>query len=153
MLFLLFHLGQDRYVLDTAQIEEVLPLVIFKEIPQAPAGVAGAFNYHGAPVPVIDLAALALGRASDARMSTRIILVNYVEPGGETHLLGLLGEKTTEMIRREPADFSDTGVAVDTAPYLGPVTSDARGMIQWIEPRKLLPQSVRDALFRSTANL
>jgi len=153
MLFLLFHLGEDRYVLDTAQIEEVLPLVMFKEIPQAPAGVAGAFNYHGAPVPVIDLAALTLGRASRVRMSTRIILVNYVEPGGETHLLGLLGEKTTEMIRREPADFADTGVAVDSALYLGPVTADDRGLIQWIEPRKLLPESVRDALFRSTAIL
>jgi chemotaxis-related protein WspB len=153
MLFLLFHLGEDRYVLDTAQIEEVLPLVMFKEIPQAPAGVAGAFNYHGAPVPVIDLAALTLGRASRVRMSTRIILVNYVEPGGETHLLGLLGEKTTEMIRREPADFADTGVTVDSALYLGPVTADDRGLIQWIEPRKLLPESVRDALFRSTAIL
>jgi chemotaxis-related protein WspB len=148
MLFLLFQLGKDRYALDTAQVVEVLPTVKLKEIPQAPAGVAGAFNYHGAPVPMIDLAALALGQPSRARMSTRIILVNYTEPGGETHLLGLLAERTTETIRREAADFVDAGVAVDAAPYLGPVTTDAQGMIQRIEINQLLTAQVRDLLFR-----
>ncbi len=37
-----------------------------KQIPQAPPGVAGVFNYRGAPVPVIDLSELALGRPARA---------------------------------------------------------------------------------------
>jgi chemotaxis-related protein WspB len=148
MLFLLFQLGQDRYALDTACLVEVLPMVKLKELPQAPAGVLGAFIYHGAPVPLIDLASLALGTPSRLLMSTRIILANYREPGGESHLLGLLAEQATETIRREAADFVDSGVAVDTAPYLGPVTTDARGIIQRIEINRLLPSCVRDQLFR-----
>jgi chemotaxis-related protein WspB len=43
---------------------EVLPLVHAKRIPQSPAGMAGIFDYHGAPVPLIDLAELALGKPS-----------------------------------------------------------------------------------------
>ena len=148
MLLLVFQLGADRYALDVGQIVEVLPLVSFRPIPQAPRGVSGVINYHGGPVPLVDLAELALGKPSRLRMSTRIILVNYVEPGGETHLLGLLAEQSTETIRRTEADFVDSGVAVDSAPYLGPLTTDARGTIQRVEVNRLLPATVRDVLFR-----
>ena len=127
MLFLIFQLGQDFYALDTAQVVEVVPMLRCKEIPQAPAGVAGILNYHGEPVPLIDLAALSLGKSSRPRMSTRIILVNYAEAGGEMHLLGLLAEQTTETIHREETDFVDAGVAADGTPYLGRVTKVNRG--------------------------
>src|SRR5450432_366256 len=151
MLFLTFQLGKDCYALDTAHVVEVMPRVTCKEIPQTPPGVAGVFNYHGGPVPLIDLAALSLGRPSRAQMSTRIILVNYIEPNGETHLLGLLAEQATDTIRREKTDFVDAGVSADGAPFLGPVTKDKRGLIQLIEPGKLLPQSLCDRLFQQPA--
>ena len=147
MLLLVFQLGDHRFALDTQGVVEVLPLVECRPLPQAPTGVAGVFNFHGTPVPLLDLAALALGTSSRLRMSTRIILVNY-EDGGETHLLGLLAEKTTATIRRTEAEFAEAGVAVDSAPYLGPVTSDERGMIQRVELNGLLPESVRAILFR-----
>lgn len=148
MLLLVFHLGAERFALETGRVMEVLPLVHFRPLPQAVEGIAGIFNYHGATVPLVDLAALALGSASRARMSTRIILVQYTPAAGETHLLGLLAERTTETLRREESDFADTGVAVDGAPYLGPVTRDARGLIQRVEVNQLLSDSVRDVLFR-----
>ncbi|WP_038161071.1 chemotaxis protein CheW [Verrucomicrobium sp. BvORR106] len=147
MLLLVFQLGQHRFALDTRQVAEVLPLVQHRPLPQAPAGVAGVFAYHGRPVPLIDLAAIALGEPSQQRMSTRIILVNYAD-GAETHLLGLLAEKTTETLRRTEADFAETGVRLDSAPYLGPVTHDARGMIQRVEVSALLSEEVRAVLFR-----
>ena len=65
MLFLLFELGQDRYALDVRQVAEVLPLVEFKRIPQAPPFVAGLLNYRGDPVPVIDLSQLTLSRPAE----------------------------------------------------------------------------------------
>jgi chemotaxis-related protein WspB len=148
MLFLLFQLGKDRYALDTACLVEVLPMVKLKELPQASVGVIGAFIYHGAPVPLIDLASLALGKPSRLLMSTRIFLVNYLEPAGASHLLGLVAEQATETIRRDANDFVDAGVALDSAPYLGPVTTDSRGMIQRIEINRLLPSHIRQQLFR-----
>jgi chemotaxis signal transduction protein len=84
MLFLLFQMGKDHYALDAGQVAEVLPLVSIKQIPQAPMGVAGAF---------------------------------------------------------------------DGAPYLGPVATDARGLIQWIEVHKLLLASLREVLFRQSAEV
>ncbi len=151
MLFLLFQLGGDCYALDAAQVAEVLPLVRMKKIPRAPAGVAGVFTYRGAPVPAIDLSQLALGRPARPRLSTRVLLVNYPDATGAHRRLGLIAEHATETLRREPTDFVASGVKADGAPYLGPVVHDARGLIQWIEVDKLLPASVRAALFQQAA--
>lgn len=147
MLFLLIQLGEDRYALETGQIEEIMPLVHIKHIPQTPPWVAGIFNHHGNPVPAIDLSQLALGKPAPQRLSTRIIVVRYPDPASDERLLGLIAEHAVEIMRREPRDFSDAGVSSGNAPYLGPVTSDARGLIQWIEVASLLPASVRDILF------
>jgi chemotaxis-related protein WspB len=151
MLFVLFQLGRDHYALDASQVVEVLPLVQAKKIPRAPAGIAGVFTYRGVPVPLVDLSALALGRPAHARLSTRVLLVHYPDSTGTKRLLGLIAEKATEMLRREPADFVASGVRSDGAPYLGPVVNDARGLIQRIELEKLLPASTRDVLFQQSA--
>src|SRR5690349_7256726 len=125
MLFLVFQLGTDRYAIEASQVVEILPLVKPKQFPRAPVGVAGVFDYHGAPVPLIDLTELALGRASKKWMSTRIILVNYREKSGQTHLLGFLAEHATETMHRSEKDFKDAGVMVADTPYLGPVITEA----------------------------
>lgn len=151
MLFLLFQLGSDRYALNASQVAEVLPLVSLKQIPQTPPAVAGIFDFCGDPVPVIDLSQTALGRPAQHRLSTRIILVHYPDSHGEKRLLGLIAEKVTETMRREPSDFVATGVDNDAAPYLGLVATDARGVIQWVEVDQLLTPAVRDLLFKQPA--
>lgn len=151
MLFLLFRLGGDRYALDAGRVEEVLPLVQLKHIPRAPVGVVGIFNLRGIAVPVLDLSLLALGRTARTVMSTRIILVRYPEDKANGHLLGLIAENATEMMRREPSDFVDAGLRNGDAPYLGPVTQDGHGLVQLIVVDQLLTQSVRDVLFQDAS--
>ena len=147
MLFLLFELGQDRYALDARQVAEVLPLVGIKQVPHAPPAIAGIFNYRGAPVPVIDVSQLTLGRPATRRLSTRIVLVNYPD-ADRTRLLGLIAEKATRTIRRDETDFVVSGVTNEGASYLGPVAPDAHGLLQRLDARTLLPASVRDMLFK-----
>src|SRR6267143_6482169 len=110
MLFLIFELGKDRYALDVRQIAEVLPLVAIKKVPRAPQAMNGLFNYRGAPVPVIDLTQLTLGRPSARRLSTRLVLVHYPDHTGQTHLLGLVAERATQTARHEASDFVASGV-------------------------------------------
>jgi chemotaxis-related protein WspB len=149
MLFILFQLGDDHYALDAAQVAEVLPLVQLKKIPRAAPGVAGVFTYRGLPVPVLDLSELALGRPAEVRLSTRLLLVHYPDGWGQRRLLGLIAEKATETMRREPAEFANAGVNADGAPFLGPVVTDARGIVQWVQVERLLSSPVRAALFPS----
>lgn len=151
MLFLLFHLDRDRYAIDVRQVAEVLPMLAVKRLPQAPPAVRGTFSYHGASVPLIDLCQLALDRPAHTRLSTRIILLHYPDASGQSRLLGLLAEHVTETINLAPSLFQESGVRLEHAPYLGPVASDARGLLQWIEIDKLLPAEVRDLLFQPVA--
>jgi chemotaxis-related protein WspB len=153
MLFLLFQLEQDRYAIEAGRVAEVVPLVHLKQLPHSPRGVAGVCNFHGQLVPVLDLSALTLGRNARPRLGTRLVLVNYVLPGGETHLLGLLAEGATEIIERRKTDFADTGIRNDGAPYLGKVTPEHRGIIQWIDIAQLLPAELRDRLFAEAGAL
>jgi chemotaxis-related protein WspB len=148
MLFLLFRVGRDRYALDARQIVEVLPMVAIKGIPLSPRGVAGVCNYRGVPVPVIDLSDLAIGRPTQPRLGTRVILVHYADETGARHLLGLLAERATETLRVSPADFVASGVTNEGATFLGPVISHAGSLIQRIEVDELLSESVRGVLFR-----
>src|SRR5690242_18803894 len=121
MLFLLFQLGNDRYALKASDVVEIVPLVALKELPQAPKGVAGLFNYRGQPIPAIDLCHLTVGHSASERLSTRIIIINYPDQNGKNHLVGLIAENATETLRKDPEQFADSGLRLNQAPYLGPV--------------------------------
>lgn len=148
MLFVLFQLAKDRYALAASEIVEVLPMVGMKSIPHTPPGIAGVFNYGGTSVPVIDLSEVTSGRSSEKQLSTRIILVHYPDDNGEKRLLGLIAEKCAETVRLDAGDFVASGITIDAASYLGPVTTHKHGLIQRIEVGKLLPAAVRDVLFK-----
>jgi chemotaxis-related protein WspB len=146
MLFLLFQLGDDRYALEARHVVEVVPLLALKDLPQAPRGVAGLFNYRGHPVLAVDLSDLTQRGPSRQRLSTRIILVRYPMPEGQARLLGLIAENATEMLRCDPKEFMDAGLHLPDAPYLGGVLMDNHGPIQRIETGRLLPDAVRSLL-------
>jgi chemotaxis-related protein WspB len=146
MLFVLFHLGNERYALEANRVVEVVPLLELKRFPQSPPGVAGMFIYRGRPVPALDLCALTLGRPAAEHLSTRIIIVNYSDTPDHEQLVGLIAERATGTIRREPGEFSEPRVRLSTAPFLGPVLTDERGVIQLISTQKLLQENLRGLL-------
>jgi chemotaxis-related protein WspB len=150
MLFVQFTLGADRYLIDGRQIERMLPVTPLKALPGAPAWVAGILTYEDEPVPVIDMTALALGRPSHERLSTRLALVCYPRANGERRL-GVLLEQATRTVTLDVAAFGDAGIDTPHARYLGPVASDAEGLMQWVRVEHLLPPEVQALLFAGSA--
>ncbi len=138
MLFLLFTAGSQRYAIPAARVVEVLPLLHLTRVPQAPAPLAGYFNYQGCPVSAVDLSALTAGRPAAEQLSTRIILVRHPAAPGPDHLLGLIAEEVTQTLKRPAADLSHTGVRLAEAPHLGPVFMDEHGAVQCIYEDRLL---------------
>ena len=153
MLFLLFQVGEDRFALEASHVVEVVPLLNLTRIPHAPKGIAGLFNYRGRPVPAVDLCELTLNKPAEERLSTRIIIVHYPDAAGKEHLLGLVAERATDLLRKEGSDFTDPNVRINSAPYLGPVIMDGQRSIQWIHEQRLLSENVRDMLFSEVAKL
>lgn len=117
-----------------------------KTIPGAPSWVAGVLDHEGTPLPVIDLPALALGRPAAQLMSTRLVLVHYPH-AGQVRLLALLLEGATRTIRLDADAFRATGLDMPQSRYLGPVASEAGGLVQWIRVEHLLPDDVKALLF------
>ncbi len=146
MLFVLFHLGKERYALEAGRVVEVVPLLALNRFPQSPPGMAGMFIYRGRPVPALDLCELTLGRPANEHLSTRIIIVNQSDTPGQEQLVGLIAERATEILRRERKDFVDSGLQLSAAPFLGAVLNDEQGVIQLISTQKLLPESLRGLL-------
>ena len=150
-LFLQFEMGADRFVLDCAQVLEVLPYLALKQIPQLPKGIAGIFDYRGDMSPVIDINEIILGIPAQERISTRIIMIRYHDTSGKPHPLGIIAEHASRTFRRNKDDFVASGVESRETPYLGPVATDANGLIQFVDAEKLLPPHIGDALFQNLA--
>ncbi len=147
-LYLLFRIAADRYALDAGDIAEVLGLRAWKQVPGAPHWVAGMIERRGAAVPVIDMSALAGAGAHAPVTSTRLAMVRYRGgPDTQERLLGLILEHATETVHYDPADFQPHALDNSEARYLGPVLSDAHGMVQAVKVDDLLPAHVRALLF------
>lgn len=147
-LYLQFRLKAERFALDVREVVEVLHHKPLKPIAHAPVWVAGVFAHRGLLVPVIDLAQLTFGVASQQRTSTRLVLVHYRPPGEVRDLrLGLILEQASETLRCRPEEFQPYGLDNCEAAYLGPVRQDANGLVQRIGVDDLLPDAVRQLLF------
>ncbi|WP_027818617.1 chemotaxis protein CheW [Paraburkholderia bannensis] len=149
MLFLVFELDGERYALDAREIVRVLPLQPVRAFAGTPPFIAGVIDHEGAPVPVVDMAQLALGRPAQALMSTRLVLVNEgVDPRSlQPRRLALLLECATRTQSFAPGEFADGGIATPDARWLGPVARDAHGFVQWVKVDQLLDARVRALLF------
>lgn len=171
MLFLVFELDGERYALDAREIVRVLPLQPVRAFAGTPPYIAGVIEHEGAPVPVVDMAMLALGRPARALMSTRLVLVNDKAPAalattsdanrdaasasafasaGDSappRCIALLLECATRTQTLAPEAFAEGGIATPGARWLGPVASDAHGFVQWVKVEQLLDERVRALLF------
>lgn len=137
MLILLFYIGNVMYTIKCENVREIAPMVKLKEMPHTPDFFAGFFNYRGTIVPVIDLCQLVQGRPCRMRLSTRIILVDYLAKDGSSHLLGLMAERVTETVRKSKDAFVQPGIRSEDAPYLGGIVMEQQKMIQYIDLDKL----------------
>ncbi|MFC3127477.1 chemotaxis protein CheW [Pseudoroseomonas globiformis] len=138
MLFLMFRAGEDAYVLEAGRIEEILPLVRIRTLPDSARSSVGIVHHRDMPLPVVDLSALLLGRPSRQRLSTRIVLVSAEAMDDPLRQFGLVVEEATQLLQLDPAGFVPPGFARDAAPYLGPIIASAHGLLHRIEPDRLL---------------
>ena len=149
MKVLVFTIGADRYALPLRTIARVLPVLALKQLPTAPAFVAGLMDLHGTPVPVIDLSRLAGVTPEQVWFDTRIILVDYPAGDAGSRPLGLLAEHVIGIETLADASLADSGVAC--APYFGQVAGAVAGMLQLVELAQLLAPDVRALLFQPAA--
>jgi chemotaxis-related protein WspB len=139
VLFLLFHVGDDTYALGAGHVREVIPRVLLRECPGAPAYVAGLFNYRGIVVPVLDFCQMVQRPPCRPRLSTRLLLLECGAPAENSRrLLALMVESLIQTLEVEESAFSQPGLAAGATPFLGPIFCDQKRLIQRLLPDRLL---------------
>jgi len=147
MLFLLFNIDNEKYAISVEEIIEVVELVKFTNIPQAPAYVRGLMNYRGDIIPVIDLPYLLLRRDYKPMLSTRIILIN-LKIRKRREILGVITENITDTKAFQKKNIRKSGIKLENIPYLGKVISDNNEIIHILEVSKILPKDLKNSLYK-----
>lgn len=69
-----FHLGNEEYGVDIAQVQEIIRMVEITHVPRAPRFMEGVINLRGQLIPIIDLRTRFSMSRIDQTKSTRIIV-------------------------------------------------------------------------------
>lgn len=142
MLVLTFRVADAPFAVAVGRVVEVVPRVPLRALPHAPAYLAGLLHFRGRAVPVVDLGSLIGGSPCANRLNTRIILV---ETGGRgtgkpKNLLGLVAERVDDVRAVDAAAAALPASSYEEAPYLGAVFQVDDGLIQMVEPDRVLPE-------------
>lgn len=149
MQLLTFTVAGQTYAIESRRVIEVLPLVPARPIPHMPDFIRGIFTYRGRLVPLVDLAILlAVGRIQE-RLSTRVIVVEYIAADRGAQQLGLVAENVISVCSAEEAEASLPSLEFGDAPFLGRILRIAGRTIQLLEVANLLPGDVSAGLFPS----
>jgi len=152
MLMLLFQLGSSRYAIPAREVVEVASMVKLDPLPKTPDYIAGLFNYRGKHVPVLDLCKLASDQPCSNLITTRMILVEFPLAAGGTRTLGLLAERVTETLQLEDQDFTDTGINIPDAVFIGRATHTEQGLVQQLSITELVPIELQAQLYPAEAS-
>jgi len=164
MQLLTLTVGGQTYALEARSVVEVLPLIPPRPVPLVPEYVLGIVTYRGMLVPVIDLG-LRLGhRAVEARLSTRLIIVEYIPPhrppstpNAEVPLplkayLGLAAENVISTCRTEDADAAFPATDLDQVPFFGKLLRLRGIAVHLLVVEQLLPPELLDGRFLAPAS-
>jgi len=139
MLVLTFRIAEVSYGVAVKRVVEVVPRVPLRAIPHAPDSLAGLLYYRGGAVPVVDLGLLLGGSRCRERLDTRIILVDCgVHEGSGLSVLGMIAEKVEDVLVVDEARRAAARLEIAQARYLGAVYETEDGLLQLIEPGKIL---------------
>lgn len=148
MQLLTFSVSGEPYAIESRRVVEVLPRVPARPLPRVPDYLLGIFTYRGSLVPLVDLAGR-LGVASPPeRLSTRVIVVEFVpEPASAGPVrLGLVAENVVAIRTSEEAEASLPPLRVEGAAYLDRLLRIGGRTVQLIDVRWLLPDELLAAI-------
>jgi chemotaxis-related protein WspB len=151
MLMLLFQLGNSRYAIPAREVVEIASMVELEPLPKTPDYIAGLFNYRGRHVPVLDLCRLVNNQPCNNLFTTRMILVEFPLATGGSRTLGLLAERVTETLQLDEQDFTDTGINIPDAPFIGRATHTEQGLVRQLSITELIPADIQAQLYPAEA--
>ena len=149
MHYVKFNVDENRYLMPTNDVIEIIPFVQLTSKPTLPETIPGMCDYRGNSVPVIDLSYLLLKRPSNKKLSTRIIIFEMISNKNIKNLIGIIVEKATEVMKVDDESFMDSKIYGEDAPINGQVMTDAAGFMARILPKEIISKIDSDIFFNT----
>ena len=103
--YITFHLGNELFAIDVAQVREILELTQITRVPTAPDYLRGVVNVRGKAIPVVDLRRkFGLPPAADT-LNSRVVVLE-LELEGEVTVVGGIADSVHEVIELDPAQIN-----------------------------------------------
>jgi chemotaxis-related protein WspB len=141
-----FRVDGNLYGVDARKVVAVVPCVALHAVPHAPELLRGLLRYRGTVLPVLDLGVLLGTPVSHLRLSTRVLLVEYLRDGRQA-ILGLLAEQVSDLMDISHHHVAFPAVDLGGAPSLGPILEAGETLVQVISVDRIVPDTIKDALF------
>lgn len=108
-----FHLDDEAFGVDIAQVKEIIKMAEITQMPNAPEFVEGIINLRGQITTIMDLRKRLGMKVAETGENTRIIIV---EASGST--LGLIVDSVSEVLRMSGKDIDPPSAASTHAEYV-----------------------------------
>ena len=145
MLYVLFEIGADRFLLRASEILRLTSYCRPRPVPASPAGLIGLLPFQGSAVPIVD-PAMALTNATSRQLrSTRIA---YCRDSKTGHVLGVILESAVETARLADSDFSVPPLSMERCRCAGDLALVDGVLAQRVEVSEL----ASDEVWRLVAN-
>jgi chemotaxis-related protein WspB len=147
MLMMLFQVGENRYAIPAENVIRVLPKVSLKSLLNAPFYVAGALNFGGVPIVVVDFCQIIEKRPSANSLHTRIFMIKIrSSKSAKEFTFGLMAERVLQTLQIDKSQFLDSSIRIEGATFLGGIVTDELGIIQLVIIEKLFDQ-IKEGMF------
>lgn len=98
MLYFVFSAGGESFAIEASYIELIVPSVGVSSVAHLPNFVRGILEFNDEPVTVIDFCTIISGEPCPEKMHARIAIVKNIDQASGGRLLGILGEKATDIL-------------------------------------------------------
>jgi chemotaxis-related protein WspB len=146
MSMLLFHVGEERYVIDYSLIVRVIPQIKLHALINSPSYLEGFLLIENHSIPVINFCWLIANRKARFALDTRIILLHPKEKSSKSCMFGILGEKITELIDLTLAEFLPAEFSTRKISFIDKIYQDQKGMIQHVDIENLFLTLVKNGI-------
>jgi len=152
MQLLTFSVSGEPYAIESRRVIEVLPRVPARPLPRMPDYLLGVFTYRGTLVPLVDLASRLGVEAPPARLSTRVIVVEFAPTSAPSLVirLGLVAENVVAIHTSEEAEASLPPIHGRETGYLDRLLRIRGRTVQLIDICRLLPGDLLAGLLPAT---
>lgn len=137
----------ERYLIPISEVIEVTPYVRPRLMPHVPSYLAGMIDYRGETIPLVDICYLLSNQPCKTNLCSRILIGEMKAPDGREIKMGWLFDGVTETVRIESHQFEAAPLHLKSAPYLGDVVTDDKGIMQCIVVQSILPDDAYGILF------